>query len=209
MSELLGQINDWMDGLFVHGPWLVYLILFAACFVENIVPPFPGDTFMVVAGGLVALGRLDLVPTLAVIILGGMASVLLLYYFGHRHGREFFFKRNFSYFNRHDISKVEALLHKWGVLILLASRFIVGFRSGLAIVTGIAHYSLWRTVVFSLFSYILFSILLLYLGYTLVDNVEKIEQYFERYDAIVWPILVALLLLWIGRRFVFMRGKKS
>ena len=60
MSENPQQVSEWLDLIFSYGTFWVYLILFAACFIENIFPPFPGDSFIAAAGGLVALGKLSL-----------------------------------------------------------------------------------------------------------------------------------------------------
>ena len=99
MSENPIQISEYLDYLFAYGAFWVYLIIFAACFIENIFPPFPGDSFIVAAGGLVALGRLDLVGTFLTIVTGGVASVMVLYALGKRYGREYFIRRNFKYFS--------------------------------------------------------------------------------------------------------------
>ena len=87
MSEHPEQINQLLDLIFAYGSVWVYLAIFTACFVENVFTPFPGDSFIVAAGGLVALGRLDLVLTIIIIVVGGIASVMLLYTMGRRFGR--------------------------------------------------------------------------------------------------------------------------
>ena len=58
----------------------MYVVLFAACFLENVFPPFPGDTFIAAAGALVAADRLHFGITLVVMMAGGMTSVMLLYF---------------------------------------------------------------------------------------------------------------------------------
>ena len=70
MGEDLTKINQLLDFIFTYGPFWVYLALFAACFIENVFPPFPGDSFIVGAGALVAVGRLDLATTVVTIIFG-------------------------------------------------------------------------------------------------------------------------------------------
>ena len=52
MTDSPEQISQWLDYIFSFGVGWVYVALFVACFIENIFPPFPGDSFIAVAGAL-------------------------------------------------------------------------------------------------------------------------------------------------------------
>ena len=78
MGENPTQISEFLDIVFRNGPIWVYLIIFAACFIENFFPPFPGDRFIAAAGGLVALQRLDFLWTVVLIMAGGISLVMVL-----------------------------------------------------------------------------------------------------------------------------------
>ena len=41
MSETLAQIDRYFDLLFAYGPFWVYLVIFLACFIENLFPDNP------------------------------------------------------------------------------------------------------------------------------------------------------------------------
>ncbi len=208
MSDSPAQIDQLLDYMFTYGPFWVYLVLFAACFVENLFPPFPGDTFIVLAGGLVAVDRLDLWATSAVIIIGGLSSVMLLYWLGRRRGREYFMRKDFKYFSAADIRQIERRFNRWGGLILIASRFVVGMRVALAVGAGIGCYSPGRMLAYSTVSYILFAGLLMYLGAKVVENLDLIAYYFRTYNWIAWPIVIAFVLLLIGRKLWAVRKKE-
>jgi membrane protein DedA with SNARE-associated domain len=200
MGDALAQVNEYLDFLFTYGAVWVYVVVFLACFIENLFPPFPGDTFIIAAGGLIALGRLDLWQAYLAVNIGGMLSVMVMYYLGIRYGRNFFLKKDYKYFSAKDILAVEYRLSRWGILILLVSRFVVGFRSALAVAAGIGRYPVAKMVVFSLVSYFAFTGLLMYIGFALVDNLGLIEEYFGKYNQVIWPILIlAILLFVIGR----------
>lgn len=200
MSESLTQLNEYLDVIFQYGAGWVYLALFAACFIENIIPPFPGDSFIVVAGGLVALGRLELGPTVAVILAGGVSSVMLMYWFGRHYGRALFLRKNYRFFNADDVNRMEHRLEKWGGLVLISSRFIVGLRSAVAVAAGVAHYYPFRMFVYSLISYIAFVSLLIFLAMELVEHFDTLEQYIHTYNIIVWPLVGLLAGIFIWRR---------
>jgi len=208
MSESIAHINQYLDYLFVYGPFWVYLVLFVACFIENIFPPFPGDSFIFAAGGLVAITRLHPVITYLVVVAGGMGSVMTLYYLGRRYGHDYFVRKNFKYFSAADIAGVEVKLKKYGAVILIFSRFVVGFRSALAIGAGIGRYRAFKMFVYSLISYLVFAGLLMYIAYKLVENVEVIDYYFTTYNRIVWPILGAAVIVYIWHRYRKFRKKR-
>jgi membrane protein YqaA with SNARE-associated domain len=107
MGESIDQINHYLDYAFMYGPVLVYAAIFAACFIENIAPPFPGDTFIVVAGGLAALGRLDWRVAFMAVIVGGISSIMLYYYLGRHFGHDYFRRKNFRFFTIDDIDAVQ------------------------------------------------------------------------------------------------------
>ncbi len=209
MSESLAIINEYLDKAFMYGPFWAYFVIFAACFIENIAPPFPGDSFIVAAGGLVAVNRLDPVYGLLTILIGGMASIMFYYYLGRRYGRDYFMRKNFRFFSAEDIVAMEARFERRGWLLLVASRFIVGFRVALALAAGIGKYPAGRMFVYTLISYILFSSLLMYLGFKLVENFDRIGYYFRTYNYIGWPIVIAIILIWGIRRYRKIRERNG
>jgi len=209
MTESFDQIQKYIDYLFAYGPVWVYMAIFAASFIENIIPPFPGDTFIFVGGALVAFGRLDLNLLMVLVNTGGMASVMLLYYLGRTHGREYFIRKNYRYFSADDVYRMSDRLRRHGAWILVFSRFVVGLRTALALSAGIGHYSMARTLVFSLISYLLFTSLLVYVAITLVNNVHLIERYVRAYNWIVWPALILLVGIYIFRRYRKLKGRKE
>ena len=200
MSEILEQINYYLDYLFAYGPWLVYVVILAACFIENLFPPFPGDSFIVAAGGLIAVGRLDPIWSMLAVLSGGLASVMILYLIGRRFGRDYFIRKNFRFFSAADIEAVEARFARQGGLLLIASRFVVGMRVALALAAGIGAYPAFKMLLHTLMSYLMFAGLLMYLGFALVENLDRIEYYFKTYNYIGWPIVVALTALYLFRR---------
>ena len=201
MSDSLIHINHFLDQVFSQGPWLVYAVLFAACFIENIFPPFPGDSFIAAAGALTAAGRLSFPLALLVTIAGGMTSVMLVYLFGRNYGRDFFLRKNYRYFSAEDVLRMELRLQKWGMLVILISRFAVGLRSVLTLAAGVARYDSIRMLIFSAISYLAFSLLIMYLAASVVRNFEEIELIFVTYNRIVLPIIGAGILVFVGHRF--------
>lgn len=199
MLSNLPEVHHFLDVLFSYGSFWIYLTIFIACFIENIFPPFPGDSFIIAAGGLVGLTRLSLMPALAVVVLGGTASVMVIYYFGDHYGRAYFLKKNFKYFNVDDIHEMEGQFRRYGWALMVVSRFVLGFRSAIALVAGISDYNPVKTLVYTIISYLLFAGMIFYVSIELVDNFQEVERYFKTYSTVVWPLLFLLAAVYIGR----------
>lgn len=209
MFESLDQVNEYLDALFAYGPGWIYLAIWLACFIENILPPFPGDSFILAGGVLVGLGRLDLTWVLVAVNVGGMSSVMLLYYLGRKFGHDYFMRRNFRYFSSDDVVRMEARLDQHGPWIMMASRFIFGIRSALAVAAGVGRYPVLPTAGYSLISYLAFTGLLVYVAIKLVEHFEVIRQYFAAYNGVVWTLVVLVMLIWAIRRFRKLRRSRQ
>lgn len=208
MTDSLTHINLFLDQVFARGPLLVYAVLFLACFMENVFPPFPGDTFIAAAGALVAADRLNFVLSLIVMISGGLTSVMLLYFLGRNYGRDFFIKKNYKYFSALDVVRMETRLQKWGALVILVSRFVVGLRSAVAVAAGMARYDTAKMAVFSALSYLAFTGLIMYLAASVVRNFTEIEELFATYTKVIWPILIGAVVVFVGHRFWVLHRKR-
>lgn len=209
MGENPVQISYFLDGLFRYGAVWVYAALFAACFIENLFPPFPGDSFIAAAGGLVALERLDFALTMIIVLSGGILSVMVLYFFGNNYGRKYFEKKNFKYFSVKDISLMEVKLQKWGAFILVFSRFMVGIRAAVAVAAGVGRYPTILMLFYSTVSYFLFTVLILFLAMSAVEHLEEIKFYFVQYNLILWPIIIIVIAGYFFRKFLFFRKESK
>ena len=193
MGENFQQVSEWLDWIFAYGSGWVYVALFVVCFIENVFPPFPGDSFIVASGALVAFGRLDFVMSAIFIAVGGLSSVMVMYYLGRRYGRDFFMRRDFKYFPAEDIIQFENSLKRWGALLMIFSRFVVGFRSAIAVGAGMGRYAPVRMVAYSLVSYILFGGLLMYFGFALAENFDRIAHLWRTYNTVAWVVVIMLV----------------
>jgi membrane protein DedA with SNARE-associated domain len=205
MEQSLNLINDFLDKLFIYGPFWIYLALLGASFVENVFPPFPGDFFTIAAGALAAAGRLNIYVVFLLVYLGGISSVMVLYYLGSTYGREFFLRKNYRIFSASDILRLEKWFQKKGVTLLIFNRFIVGARSAVALVTGISHYSPLKTFLSVSVSFWLFNGLLLFSSYIFVVNFDTIAEYYHMYEKVVVPIILLIVLVLIGLKIYRIR----
>ena len=202
-NELMGIVNR-------TDPQYIYLLLFTMAFIENIFPPLPGDTFTIIAGYLAAVGKLALIPTLAVILAGTMLSIMLVYGLGYRAGRKYFDRKNYRFFSGDDMDRVQKWFDRFGAGTLLASRFIVGARVAIAVGAGVSRYPTIPMAVYSFISSLLFHGALIALAFGLYAYIDSVSEGFGLYSKIVLVLVAALIILWIiliVRRY--MHGKKD
>jgi membrane protein DedA with SNARE-associated domain len=209
LEQSLQVVNDFLDRLFAYGPILIYVALFLAAFIENLFPPFPGDFFTLAGGAMAADGRLNVWVVFVLIYMGGIGSVMVLYYLGNKYGRSFFKRKNYRYFSGRDIDSLQRWFEKKGAWLLIFNRFLVGTRAALAFVVGISHYNPAKSFIFLSISFLLFNGLLLFSSYLFVANIDKISQYYSTYNQVVWPIVIAAIVLLIGYRIYHERKQKK
>lgn len=201
MEQFLQLTNDILDRLFAYGPFWIYLFLFISSFVENIFPPIPGDFITISGGGLAASGRLNIFIVFLVVYAGGILSMMLIYYLGRNKGRDFFMKKNYKMFSRDDIPRLENWFNKRGPILLLFNRFIVGVRAVIALVAGISRYNPTKKFVYVSISFWMFNGLLLFSSYLFVINFEVVYSYLRLYEKIVWPIIIAVAIIFVIIKF--------
>lgn len=209
MTEYVAQITEYLDLIFSYGTFWVYAAIFLACFIENVIPPFPGDTFILVAGGLIAVDRLEIVPAMLAVVAGGLASIMPIFFLARRYGRDFFIRKNYRFFSQSDITKIEVSLQKWGGLILTISRFTVGVRLALALGAGIGRYPPLKMFLYSTLSYLLFAGLLMYLAASLVGNFDQLSSFFKTYYMIAWPLVILILVVFVYRKVKSVRERTN
>lgn len=208
MNEFGGSVNQILDTVFSHGTFWVYLIICVGCFIENLLPPFPGDAFILAAGALAAAGRLEPITAGIAALIGGMLSVFILYFIGQRYGREYFIKKNFRFFNAKDIQRTEQRFEKWGALILIVSRFLFGIRSAVSVTAGIVNYPRVQMLLFSALSYVVFITLWMLLASGVVSGIGDLQTTITNYGKIVGFIIIGAVILYFLRNWFESKQEK-
>ncbi|MCD6161380.1 MAG: DedA family protein [candidate division Zixibacteria bacterium] len=162
----------------------IYIILAISAYIENVFPPWPSDTMLLVGAFLAGRGELEYIPLYISVIIGGLAGAMTLYYLGNKKGRSFFEKYDKYYFKIENMQKIERWFEKWGNLLLIVSRFLAGIRSLVAITAGIGNVSVSRMTFFSLISFCLWYAILIGGMYLLKSNWQKLVGVIKSYNII-------------------------
>jgi membrane protein DedA with SNARE-associated domain len=173
-------------------PFWAYAFLLVSAFVENVIPPVPGDAVVVFSAYLVGRGVLDWLPVYAVTCAGGTGGFAVVYLVGRTGGRALMEGRAARLFPAAALVKAEAWLSRYGLWLIFANRFLSGIRSVIALSAGIGRMDWRRVILLALVSMGLWNGALMYAGMSVGENWGAVVQFLRQYN------LVALSLLALG-----------
>jgi membrane protein DedA with SNARE-associated domain len=179
--------------------FIIYGILLVSAFVENVFPPFPGDTMILAGAYLAGQGNIAYIGVLTSVVLGGLAGAMVLYAIGKISGRNFFENGRGRYLIGGNLNRAEQMFDKYGGMIILGSRFMAGIRSAIAVTAGIVDYDLYRMSILTLISFVLWDGLLIGLMIYFKSNWRMIIELIRQFN-IIFLVAGALILSgWILR----------
>jgi membrane-associated protein len=180
---------------------VVYLVLGAGAALENVVPPVPADTFVVLGGFLAAVGDLRARWVFAATWLCNVASALAMYRVGRRYGRPFMqgpWGRRFL--SVHQFARMQAFYDRWGSLAIFFTRFLPGLRSVVPVFAGVARQRFGGVALPVLAASAIWYGALVWVGTLAGHNLDRVMAALHRVNA--WlvgaavVVLVAVLVWW-------------
>ncbi len=206
MDQILDSILQYI--LTVNNIYL-YLFLFMAAFVENIVPPIPGDTITVFGAFMVGTGRLDYFIVYLATTLGSTLGFMTLYGLGRIVDKKFFHNNRFSFFSIEAIDRALDSFSKWGYYIVLANRFLPGVRSVISITAGLSKLKIIPVALLATISAMIWNLIWIQAGFMLGDNWERVKEGASKlignYNKAVLLILAILLIFFFLKKILAKR----
>lgn len=200
LNNLFSQVN----------PDTAYLILLVSAFVENTLPPIPGDTVTVIGAYLITIGKLGFWGVYISTTVGSILGFFTMYLLGLKFGRSFLnskFKEKI--FNANQIKKVELWFGKYGYWVITANRFLSGTRSVISLFAGFFHLRWYWVLLLSSISALIWNGLLISAGYALGSKWEQIFGILSNYNKVVIVITVVLIGYFLLRRWKKKRNQSS
>jgi membrane protein DedA with SNARE-associated domain len=187
-----------------------YVALFLSAYIENVVPPVPGDTVTVFAAYIVGRTQERFLGVFLSTTLGSVAGFMTLYLLGRLIHRDYFIRKNFRFFPASQFKKAGQWYSRWGYWIILMNRFLSGIRSVISVVAGIYRLSWLRVLILTTLSCLVWNGLLIWAGYSLGSNWRVIEEVFSQYNRFLLIAAALLLLVWlIRKRFITSRTPEA
>jgi membrane-associated protein len=180
-----------------YGVW-IYAILFAIIFSETgfVVTPFlPGDSLLFVAGGLAAVGGMNLYLLLASLAVAAALGNMLNYQIGRFIGPKVFQWQNSRFFNKSALLKTQLFYERHGGKTLVISRFLPLLRTFAPFVAGVGAMHYGRFAFFNLLGAISWVTSLTLAGYFFA-NLPWVQKNLSL--VIVGIVLVSLIPMALG-----------
>lgn len=211
-SEYLDQLLQWVE---MQDKVFIWIFFFFSNLLENVFPPWPGDTVTVFGGFFVAqtetgnpsgFGMWGLTTST---LLGNLAGAFIMYKFGHRF-LNFIRNKNFPFkdelYSEEKIESTFDWFRRNSILVVIISRFSAGIRFFVSIVAGMVHMNLFLFTFLFTIAVFLWCGLLIYGGYSVGQNWEIILDYLAVYNRIIMILFILGILIFA---FVKFRKKKD
>jgi membrane protein DedA with SNARE-associated domain len=173
-----------------HGGWLVLLNVF----LQQIGVPLPAEPTLVVAGSLVARGRLAFVSIAGATLVATLVADLIWFVIGRRHGRRALgFVLRLSSAPEKQLNRIERLFARWGPAAFAIAKFIPGLPMTGPVLAGSLGTTLRTFLVFDLLAMALWAGTVLGLGMVFERDVELLLRALDRVGG--WALLFGAALV--------------
>ena len=177
-----------------------YVAFFLLAFFETTLAPIPSEVVLPFAGALIAIGTLN--PTLLVAdvwignLTGNLFGYFLAYFLGMdvvlKYGRRFGFKMK-SYRDG------EKWIARYGVYFAFVTEILPVIRSVTSIVCGAFKMDLKKFVLFTVAGFVIWSSVLMYIGYVLAGNWQTIADFLVNFSVYIGALSVLVFLVVVRR----------
>lgn len=178
---------------------MAYAVIVLVAYAENLVPPVPGDVLIVFAGYLVAGGTLDAWLVVVLATIGGTAGFMTMVALGRRIEGAMMAPDRFRWIPKQRLKRAIGWVNRYGFGVVLANRFLSGLRSVISIATGMARLKLGRTTLYAATSALVWTTLMVLLGYWLGKNWEVVATVLRRYSAVVTIVVLLIIVVQVIR----------
>jgi membrane protein DedA with SNARE-associated domain len=175
-------------------PGWVYLVVALGVAVENVFPPIPADTFVVLGAFLSAQGRVTGSGVFLATWSMNTGTAMLTYGLARRWGRAVLDTRPGRWFLRpRQLERLAALYNAHGSKIIFFCRFLPAFRALVPVFAGISHLAFWRTALPIAFASAIWYGVLIYAGSELGKNWRVILEMLNEVN-----LLLLVITMFVG-----------
>ncbi|MCC5934964.1 MAG: DedA family protein [Balneolales bacterium] len=202
MEQHVLDIVEWIRLQPVLG---IYVILAIIAYLENVVPPIPGDILIVFGGYLASEQIIGFWWVVYLTTAGSVLGFMTMYYFGYAVGDEIRTQRNrfwfLKFFDAEYLDKAERWMYRWGQGVVLSNRFLAGARSIISIMAGVTRLNPRKTALYATIGALAWNFILIGAGWLIGDNWPVIKNYLNLYGSIIAGV-IAIYVLYLGVRYI-------
>ncbi len=196
-------------------PVSIYLFLFFISFLENVVPPVPGDVPVAFIGYLAFSSDIDFWLSVVFASTGSTLGFMLMFLLSREVGLKIYARGDSRI--RHGLVRIVHRLFPpehmetarmrfsaHGYFAVLINRFLFGYRAIISVMAGFMHLNVPGVLAATFASSVIWYVLLLLGGYLLGENWSEIMAYTALYSiplSLVFLVIVCVALIrYVGRR---------
>jgi membrane protein DedA with SNARE-associated domain len=172
-----------------------YLGMFIAAFAETIFPPIPSELIFPLAGFVGFKSNFTYFETFLMAssgAVGATVGAIVIYLVSFKIGRIAIVKLGkYVFVNEKKIESAERWFEKYGVYAVFLGRMAPGVRELISVPAGIARMPFAKFVTFTFFGSLIWSVILVFLGYFLGDSWESLSETLSDYFNVI-SVLVLL-----------------
>lgn len=175
-------------------------------FLENVFPPWPGDT-VTVFSGFISSSQDSPISFFSVVLatyVGNLLGALTMYYFGERF--LLFLKQTkipflSALYHEENLRKTLVWFRKFEIIVVLVSRFSAGIRFFVSIVAGMSKMNIIKFVVLYSIAISLWCGILLFAGSFVGSNWNQIIVILSYYNQTIGIILLLIFIYLLYQTF--------
>jgi membrane protein DedA with SNARE-associated domain len=172
--------------------------------------PIPEDATLLLCGVLISHGAVKAAPAFLVAYTGALSSDFIIFSIGRRYGRKFLTHRKFRHILSHEkLCSIEKKFKRFGPLVILLGRHILGFRAQLIFVTGMMGFPPHKFLLIDAAAAALTVTLMVMAGYTGGTWLRHIWGENAKTDHIAVLFFLGSALAFVLFRFLFSRRKTN
>lgn len=187
-------MENFINSIFMFLSDLGYFGIALGLMIEVI----PSEIVLAYGGYLISEGEITFIGAVIAGTIGGTIAQWFLYWLGCYGGRPILDKYGkFILIRPHHIDVAEEWFNKYGSGVVFTARFIPVVRHAISIPAGIAKMSFFKFTLYTVVAMIPWSILFLYLGFTLGPKWDLIHEAAKPYVQPVIIIAVIATLIYV------------
>ena len=206
---LPGFLNSLAGPLDHYGYWAIAMLLL----LENIgVPVIPGEFAMIVGAIFAATGRagLNIVVVGIVSVIASFAGSEIGYLIGRFAGRELILRYGkYVFLKGHHLDRAQSTVDRYGGVVVVIARFIVGLREANGIIAGITKMRWLTFTVYNAIGACAWVGTWVSIGYIAGDHINTIYSVFNRVAIYVLAALAVLIIAYVTWRGIRRRRSRE
>lgn len=189
MQELLQELLELVGRI---PTWSVYLLVGAGTALENVLPPVPSDTFVLLGAILAEEQILRFDAVFLVAWSGNVSLAMVVYAMGRRYGRRIFETTwGQRVLRPRQLGHLQAFYDDYGTVSVLFSRFLPVFRVVVPAFAGVSGLGFWRTAIPVGVASAVWYGFLLWVGAFAARNVPRLVSMVDRVQGGLWAVAAA------------------